>query len=75
MSRVAKKPVALPKGVEVSVQDESITVKGPKGTLTQAKPAAITLKLDNGTALFETQDEALVPLTGTLRAILANMVE
>ena len=53
MSRVAKKPVALPKGVEVSVQDESITVKGPKGTLTQAKPAAITLKLDNGTALFE----------------------
>ena len=38
MSRVAKKPVALAKGVELNVQSESITVKGPKGTLS-IKPA------------------------------------
>lgn len=75
MSRVAKKPIALPKGVELNVQAESISAKGPKGTLTVPKPAAINLKVEDGTAVFTTEDAALVPLTGTLRAILANMVK
>ena len=38
MSRVAKKPVALPKGVELNVQADSISAKGPKGTLSVPKP-------------------------------------
>ena len=75
MSRVAKKPVALPKGVELNIQADSISAKGPKGTLSVAKPAAIELKVDNGQAVFSTEDAALIPLTGTLRAILANMVK
>ncbi|HEY4582734.1 MAG TPA: 50S ribosomal protein L6 [Lysobacter sp.] len=75
MSRVAKKPVALPKGVELNVQAESISAKGPKGTLSVPKPAAINLKVEDGAAVFSTQDAALIPLTGTLRAILANMVK
>ncbi|WP_133501601.1 50S ribosomal protein L6 [Cognatilysobacter terrigena] len=75
MSRVAKKPIALPKGVELNVQDESISAKGPKGTLSVAKPAAIQVKVEDGTAVFTTEDAALIPLTGTLRAILANMVK
>ena len=75
MSRVAKKPVALPKGVELNVQAESISAKGPKGTLSVPKPAAINLKVEDGTAVFTTEDAALIPLTGTLRAILANMVK
>ena len=75
MSRVAKKPVALPKGVELNVQAESISVKGAKGTLSVAKPASITLNVDNGVATFSTEDAAMIPLTGTLRAILANMVK
>ena len=74
MSRVAKKPVALPKGVELNIQADSISTKGPKGTLSIAKPAAIDLKVEDGFAVFTTEDAALVPLTGTLRAILANMV-
>ena len=41
MSRVAKKPIALPKGVELNIQSESVSVKGPKGTLSIAKPAGI----------------------------------
>ena len=41
MSRVAKKPVALTQGVELNVQPESISVKGPKGTLSVPKPAGI----------------------------------
>ena len=75
MSRVAKKPVALPKGVELTIQAESIATKGPKGTLSIAKPAAIELKVEDGQAVFSTEDAALIPLTGTLRAILANMVK
>ncbi len=74
MSRVAKKPVALVKGVEVNVQPESISVKGPKGTLSVAKPAGIEVKVEDGHAVFSANDASLVPMTGTLRAILANMV-
>ena len=75
MSRVAKKPIALPKGVELNIQAESISAKGPKGTLSIAKPAAIELNVEGDQAVFTTADAALVPLTGTLRAILANMVQ
>ncbi|MFK3651242.1 50S ribosomal protein L6 [Lysobacter enzymogenes] len=75
MSRVAKKPIALPKGVEVNVQADSIVAKGPKGSLSIAKPAAINLKIENNEAVFAVEDAALIPLTGTLRAILANMVK
>jgi large subunit ribosomal protein L6 len=75
MSRVAKKPVALPKGVELNVQADSVSAKGPKGTLSVPKPAAIDVKVEDGNALFVTDDAALIPLTGTLRAILANMVK
>jgi large subunit ribosomal protein L6 len=75
MSRVAKKPVALPKGVEINVLADSISAKGAKGTLSVAKPAAINLKVEGDQAVFSTEDAALIPLTGTLRAILANMVK
>lgn len=75
MSRVAKKPVALPKGVELNIQSDSIGAKGPKGTLSVPKPAAIEVKIEDGQAVFVTEDTALIPLTGTLRAILANMVK
>ncbi|WP_447936537.1 50S ribosomal protein L6 [Thermomonas fusca] len=74
MSRVAKKPVALAKGVEVSVQPESISVKGPKGTLSIAKPAGVEVKIEDGQALLSASDASLVPMAGTLRAIVANMV-
>ena len=36
MSRVAKKPIALPKGVELNIQESSVSAKGPKGTLSLA---------------------------------------
>ena len=74
MSRVAKKPIALAKGVELNVQSENVTVKGPKGTLSIAKPADIDVVVEDGHALLSTQDPERIPLTGTLRAIIANMV-
>ncbi len=75
MSRVAKKPIALPKGVEVKIEDELITVKGPKGTMTQAKPASMQIKNENNELVFETENNDQIALTGTLRAVTANMVK
>ena len=75
MSRVAKKPVALAKGVELNVQPESISVKGPKGSLSVPKPAGVQIAIEDGNAVLSANDDALIPLTGTVRAILANMVK
>ena len=75
MSRVAKKPIALAKGVELNIQAENVTVKGPKGSLSIAKPAGVEVKVEDGNALLSANDPALIPLAGTLRAIVANMVK
>ena len=74
MSRIAKKPVALPKGVEISSQPGSISVKGPKGTLSVPKPADIQVVVEDGNAQLSANDPSQIALTGTLRAIVANMV-
>jgi large subunit ribosomal protein L6 len=75
MSRVAKKPIALAKGVELNTQGETISVKGPKGTLSIAKPAGVDVKVEDGNAVLSANDPSRVPMAGTLRAILANMVK
>jgi large subunit ribosomal protein L6 len=74
MSRVAKKPVAMPKGVELSVSADSISVKGPKGTLSLAKPASVQVVVENGVAAISAASTNDVAIAGTVRAILANMV-
>jgi large subunit ribosomal protein L6 len=75
MSRVAKKPIAIAKGVELNIQAENVSVKGPKGTLSIAKPAGIDVIVENGHAQLSANDPLLVPLAGTLRSIIANMIE
>ncbi|MFT3896767.1 MAG: 50S ribosomal protein L6 [Thermomonas sp.] len=75
MSRVAKKPIALPKGVEFNIQSDNVSVKGPKGTLSIAKPNGIEVKVEDGNVQLSANDDGMVPLSGTLRAILANMVK
>ena len=74
MSRVAKKPIAIAKGVEIKVADGKINVKGPNGSLSIAKPEAIELNIENGEALLTTENADSIALTGTIRAIVANMV-
>ena len=74
MSRVAKKPVALPKGVECSVSAEALQVKGPKGTLKVAKPDGIDVAVKGGEVLVETKSTD-TKLAGTIRALVANMVK
>jgi large subunit ribosomal protein L6 len=73
MSRVAKKPIALAKGIECTVAVDAVTVKGPKGTLTTARPANVDVKVENGVVTLSAEGENMA-MAGTLRALLNNMV-
>ena len=73
MSRVAKKVINLPKGVELKDADGVLSVKGPKGTLTMAKPAGVTLSNSDGKVQLGAESPENMKMAGTTRAILANM--
>jgi large subunit ribosomal protein L6 len=74
MSRVAKKPINLPKGVEVSVAGASLNVKGSKGNLSLAKPANVEIKNENGVVTMVPATDDDMAMAGTVRAILSNMI-
>ncbi len=74
MSRVAKKPINLPKGVEVSVAASKLSVKGSKGTLSLAMPANVEIKNDNGIITMVPATDDDMAMAGTIRAILSNMI-
>ena len=74
MSRVAKKPIALPKGVECQVAADGITVKGPKGTLKMHAIPGVEIKNEAG-HLTCADGTAETKFAGTTRALLANMVQ
>lgn len=77
MSRVGKKPIAVPSGVDFSVKDNVVTVKGPKGTLTKEFNNNITIKLEDGHITVERpNDEPFIrAIHGTTRALINNMVK
>ena len=78
MSRIGKLPIALPKGVEVSVSPENVlTVKGPLGTLTQQVNPEITMKVEDGQLHFERPTDSREHRSqhGLYRALAANMVK
>ncbi|URX62877.1 50S ribosomal protein L6 [Luteibacter anthropi] len=74
MSRVAKKPISLPKGVELTVANGTVTVKGPKGTLTTHELPGVSFQQENGVATIVLAEGADDKFGGTARAIVANMV-
>jgi len=74
MSRVAKKPVTLPKGVDVQVSAEAITVKGPKGTLKLPMPPGVEASMQDGQVVFSGKTPNDIKMAGTARALVANMV-
>jgi large subunit ribosomal protein L6 len=77
MSRVGKKPVEIPAGVTVTLNGNTVTVKGPKGELTRTFHSDIEIKVeDNNVVVNRPSDEKLHrSLHGTTRAIIANMIE
>ncbi len=77
MSRIGRRPIAIPAGVEIDLDGSRITVRGPKGELRRTLPAAIMVRLDDGTVLVERPSEAKPhrELHGLTRTLVANMVE
>jgi large subunit ribosomal protein L6 len=76
MSRVAKNPVVVPSGVEVTVAADKISMKGPLGTLTQSLKGDIKVEREGDKLLCKaTNDSAQADAqSGTIRALMANMV-
>ena len=76
MSRIAKYPVTLPKGVEATLAAEALSIKGPLGTLTQRLRDDVKIERDGDKLVFlalNDSDDANA-MSGTLRALAANMV-
>jgi large subunit ribosomal protein L6 len=76
MSRIAKSPVALPKGVEVTLAGGSISVKGPLGTVARASDPNVEVKKEGEQVLFKALGNSnhANAMSGTMRALVANMV-
>lgn len=76
MSRIAKYPVSLPKGVETTINPDFITVKGPLGTLSQSLTGDVKVELEDGQITFAVANDSrhAKAMSGTVRALVANMV-
>jgi large subunit ribosomal protein L6 len=77
MSRIGKNPVQVPAGVTVDIKSAQVTVKGPKGTLTQKIEDGVTVKMDNNTVVLEraTDHKRHRALHGLYRSLIAGMVK
>lgn len=76
MSRVAKSPVQLPKGVDLKQNGQELTVKGGKGTLALQIHNAVEIKIEDGVVTFMPRDggKSSSALAGTMRSLVNNMV-
>ena len=76
MSRIGKLPVKLPQGVDVKVENNVVTVKGPKGTLTQKVNDQMGIKIENGelTVSRPNDEKEFRAMHGLYRALIHNMV-
>ena len=74
MSRIAKQPVNLPKGVEVQVDAGQVVVKGPKGQLSMPLQSGVEIQVDGASASINWHAD-VVHHAGTTRALLFNMVQ
>ena len=77
MSRIGRKPIEIPAGVEVKLNGTEISVKGPKGQLTRALHPSMKVTIENNQILVERPSEKKEhrSLHGTTRSVIANMVE
>ncbi len=78
MSRIGKRPISLPEGVEVTVEKENkVTVSGPKGKLVKMIPSCLEIKREDGQLLVQrpTDKKEHRSLHGLGRTLLANMIE
>jgi large subunit ribosomal protein L6 len=76
VSRIGKKSIEIPKGIDVIVDNRTIKIKGPKGELSWVHPDKIHVKINNGTVVVERIGNARLDksLHGLTRSVIANMV-
>jgi large subunit ribosomal protein L6 len=75
MSRVASNPVTLPKGVELTVNDRELQVKGAMGSLALALSEGIDVSQEDGSVTFTYASDKSKAMAGTTRALVSNMVK
>lgn len=77
MSRIGRKPIEKPEGVQVTLQGSAVSVQGPKGTLAMEIPSGIQVEVEDNRVMVsrESDEKKHRALHGLTRALLANMVE
>jgi len=77
VSRIGKKPISLPAGVKVTVDGNTVTVQGSKGTLVQTLPEGITINQEDNQLVVQRANDSKQQRAfhGLTRALIANMVE
>ena len=76
MSRIGRAPIPVPSGVEVTIAERQVTVKGPNGTLSRPVPGDIQVRQEDGTLMVERPDDERQnrALHGLTRSLVSNMV-
>ena len=77
MSRIGKKPVIIPKGVEISIKGTVFSAKGPKGQLSKDLPGEVTIKHEEDKVVFSIPENSNKPVRakfGLVRALVNNMI-
>jgi len=75
MSRIGKKPIAIPKGVTVKIEGNTVLVQGPKGKLDTALPAGIKVEQKDGNIVSIRENDSQAAVHGLARALVNNAVE
>ncbi len=77
MSRVGKKPVELPSGVEVNLSGSQVSIKGTRGNLTLDLHSDIQVEQEDGALIVKVrrEEQSVIAIAGTTRALLANMIQ
>jgi large subunit ribosomal protein L6 len=74
MSRVAKNPISLPKGVDINISGQQVNVKGPKGAMQLQLHRSVGVKEEDGVVTILPQDNSAMAMAGTMRSLLNNLV-
>jgi large subunit ribosomal protein L6 len=76
VSRIGKKPIPIPQGVKIQVENGLVRAEGPKGKLSQPVPTGLSAKVDNGRLVIAREGDARTvrALHGLTRSLVANMV-
>jgi large subunit ribosomal protein L6 len=75
MSKIGKKSIQIPAGVEIQINGSTVIVKGPKGQLSHTFAKGVLIKIENNEVITAVENEEQRNLRGLSRTLLANMIE